>query len=197
METTNKNCLCCDSPYDLMTCNGNIICSDCYQSQLKAVDIYDINRTTTNPEINEVIQGKLYIGNYDFAKDKAKLIEKGITHILVCGLELKCLYKDDFIYKKIDIKDCIEQSIKSYFAPSIQFIDESNTCFVHCHGGVSRSAAIVIAYLMSNSTPPTPYKEALDYLKAKRPYVHPNHNFVQELIQYEKDNTIKYLINHT
>lgn len=185
MDSLNTNCLCCESPNNLIKCNNNIICSDCLKNQIKAIDIYDISRANTNAEINEVIKGKLYIGNYDFAKNKDKLKEKGITHILVCGSELKCLYQNDFIYQKLDIKDCIEQSIKDYFTSANQFINEAPICFVHCYAGVSRSASIVIAYLMKHSIPT--YNEALKYLKTIRPSVHPNDNFLKELLEYEKE----------
>jgi len=56
--------------------------------------------------------------------------------------------------------------------------------FVHCQGGISRSATIVIAYLMykNNMT----VNEASNYVKEHRPCICPNPNFMEQLEQYYK-----------
>jgi protein-tyrosine phosphatase len=48
--------------------------------------------------------------------------------------------------------------------------------------GVSRSAAIVVAYLMKEHRKSLP--EALDFLKSKRKIIHPNGGFLQQLRKY-------------
>jgi protein-tyrosine phosphatase len=61
--------------------------------------------------------------------------------------------KIPIIYKKITIKDIPAANISTYFQESANYIDkvlktgESNI-LIHCKAGVSRSASIVIAYLM-------------------------------------------------
>ena len=55
--------------------------------------------------------------------------------------------------------------------------------------GVSRSATIVIAYLMW--TQHLKYKEALEKVKEKRPLVGPNEGFEKQLEMFEK-----YLIDN-
>lgn len=54
---------------------------------------------------------------------------------------------------------------------------------VHCHAGVSRSAAIVCAYLMKKSS--WSLQQALSHMKQRRNRVKPNENFVRILQQYE------------
>ncbi|KAL3831706.1 hypothetical protein ACJMK2_023425 [Sinanodonta woodiana] len=55
---------------------------------------------------------------------------------------------------------------------------------VHCNAGVSRSATIVIAYLMQFRE--MKYQEAFNYLKEKRPAICPNEGFRTQLLQFEK-----------
>ena len=56
---------------------------------------------------------------------------------------------------------------------------------VHCNAGVSRSAAIVIAYLMYSQH--LNYQQAFDLVKSKRPAIRPNDGFVAELKQLQDD----------
>lgn len=60
---------------------------------------------------------------------------------------------------------------------------------VHCQAGVSRSATIVIAYLMK--TKGWPYLEARNYLRSKRPIIEPNDGFVEQLQSFELELKIK------
>ena len=49
----------------------------------------------------------------------------------------------------------------------------------HCAAGVSRSASILIAYLMREKK--MKYQEAHDFVKSKRSIIIPNSGFVQQL----------------
>ncbi len=63
---------------------------------------------------------------------------------------------------------------------------------VHCQGGVSRSAAITIAYLMYHMK--LPLKDAYKFVKDKRSCIAPNLNFMGQLMEFEKqicDNQLK------
>lgn len=51
---------------------------------------------------------------------------------------------------------------------------------MHCQKGVSRSATIVIAYLIKKFK--VTYKDALDFVKKKRSVVKPNEGFEMSLI---------------
>jgi len=73
------------------------------------------------------------------------------------------------------------ENLQQYFHSSIQFIKKAieagGSVFVHCYAGVSRSATIVIAYLMSEHN----YEmyEAISFTKSKRTVVFPNPGFQQ------------------
>ena len=55
---------------------------------------------------------------------------------------------------------------------------------VHCAAGSSRSATIVIAYIMWSKK--MPYKEAFEFVKSKRSVVSPNLSFKNQLELFEK-----------
>ena len=56
---------------------------------------------------------------------------------------------------------------------------------VHCAAGSSRSATIVIAYIMWSKK--MPYKEAFEFVKSKRSVVSPNQAFKNQLQLFEKE----------
>jgi len=55
---------------------------------------------------------------------------------------------------------------------------------VFCHDGISRSAAIIIAYLMFFKR--KTFSQAFTFLKLKRRQAKPNFGFVKQLIAFEK-----------
>lgn len=54
--------------------------------------------------------------------------------------------------------------------------------FIHSAAGISRSATIVISYLISAKK--MSYLEGYDYLKSKRPIICPNNGFRKQLMEY-------------
>jgi protein-tyrosine phosphatase len=60
---------------------------------------------------------------------------------------------------------------------------------VHCWAGVSRSATIVIAYLMRKNK--WPLETAMDYVKQKRNFINPNHGFLAKLKDFETNHKTK------
>jgi hypothetical protein len=63
-------------------------------------------------------------------------------------------------------------------------MSNGGTVFVHCYAGVSRSAAIVIAYMMQEHS--MNMFEALHFVKQKRNSVFPNAGFQRQLMDFEK-----------
>lgn len=87
----------------------------------------------------------------------------------------------------VPLRDNPEQPILHVLQPCFEFIDESRlsgAALVHCMAGVSRSAAIVTAYLMR--TLKLTLKEALGLLKIKYKKASPNPGFLQQLLLFEK-----------
>ena len=62
--------------------------------------------------------------------------------------------------------------------------EQENRVLVHCLAGMSRSATIVIAYLLATTAMTT--AEATEFVRSKRRVIRPNYGFVNQLEQYEK-----------
>ena len=66
-------------------------------------------------------------------------------------------------------------------------------CLVHCQAGVSRSATVVISYLMYAKK--APLRSAFAHLRKIRPVVCPNPGFVKQLQEYEKEMNASAAVN--
>lgn len=99
----------------------------------------------------------------------------------------------------IELKDHSDENISTHFSDALKFIHEAisqkEAVLVHCRFGVSRSATIVIAYLMQYGTKESPkpspmsYETSFDFVKARRPQVSPNLGFVLALHQLDEENS--------
>jgi predicted patatin/cPLA2 family phospholipase len=79
-------------------------------------------------------------------------------------------------------------NIARHFQECLQFIKEclqmGGRVLVHCFAGVSRSASVVIAYLMREHG--QTFVDALNYTRRRRPIVFPNFGFQRQLLDYER-----------
>lgn len=135
---------------------------------------------------------RLYLGNMLTAKNKRELTNLGITDLLTIEtspLELKELPECVKQYLFISAMDHPCQDIISDFEKSFNFIHEALTdpdrkVLVHCRAGVSRSASLVIAYVMKAKN--IPYQAAYDFTLNAREIIQPNEGFVEQLKLYQK-----------
>ena len=63
-------------------------------------------------------------------------------------------------------------------------VDKGGVVLVHCVAGVSRSATICLAYLVSHNH--MSLQQAWQHVKKVRPWVKPNKGFLQQLSDWEK-----------
>uniref|UniRef100_A0A3B3QHE8 Dual specificity phosphatase 19b n=1 Tax=Paramormyrops kingsleyae TaxID=1676925 RepID=A0A3B3QHE8_9TELE len=128
------------------------------------------------------------VASQDVAHDLDTLKELKVSHILNVGYGVENISPDLFVYKTLNILDLPETDITSYFHETSQFIDqvkaEGGVVLVHCNAGVSRSAAIVIGYLMSREG--LAFNAALALVKAARPAIRPNPGFYEQLKDYRE-----------
>ncbi|XP_033321782.1 dual specificity protein phosphatase MPK-4 isoform X2 [Megalopta genalis] len=139
---------------------------------------------------SEVYPG-LYLGNLSAATDIEWLREAKIDYILTvdsCPIPRQIPeLLPNLTIKYIQITDMPREDLLTHFGISYEFINhalESNSrILVHCYLGVSRSATLVIAYLMKKYR--KSYCDTFEIVREKRPMIGPNRGFVAQLKLYE------------
>ena len=130
------------------------------------------------------ITPNIYLSGFMIASNKNELDKHNIKSIINCAKTLPNYFPDNFIYTHIPINDTWGQHIEQYFDNTFNVIDKSvnnnENILVHCHAGVSRSATIVIAYLMRKNN--WDRDQALNFVKSKRSIVNPNLDFMKALL---------------
>ena len=143
----------------------------------------------SNSQYNEMdeITSNLYLGNKASSKDIKKLKELGIKKVLsiIDFSSPKYSEEDNIIHKKISVSDTFTQNIIKYFGECLNFIKGEEKILVHCVAGSSRSATIVIAYIMWSKK--MNFSKAFNFVKDKRPIIYPNTGFVEQLKMFEKE----------
>lgn len=126
---------------------------DTNQNARKQFKKYDI------PSASEIIPHWLFLGNKIDVSDKAFLQRLGITHILNVT-DLPNYFTANFVYAQIKVEDAVSCDLRPYFDAATAFLDLVNPqtnaangdhklkVFVHCAVGKSRSASMVVQYLM-------------------------------------------------
>ncbi|CAD8146342.1 unnamed protein product [Paramecium octaurelia] len=141
---------------------------------------------------NNVYIAGLYLADIDCALSLDLLQSLQIGALLSVIDEPKVDASAYIIHEVINIPDCTQQNIQDYFPQTNQFIEQHRqhtNVMVHCFAGISRSASVIIAYLMFKFQ--WGFQTALNYVVSKRPQVKPNFGFIQQLIQYDKQNKIR------
>ena len=88
-------------------------------------------------------------------------------------------------YKVINCRDLVDYDITEDVKEALRFIvkmirkKRDIRILVHCHAGVSRSATVVITYLMLKAD--LKMLDALLYLRSLRPVINPNTSFMHFL----------------
>ncbi|KAI0077153.1 DSPc-domain-containing protein [Panus rudis PR-1116 ss-1] len=139
--------------------------------------------------------GALYLGSFSAILDSTLLNDNRITALVQVldapwlpsveahakqGVKLDCY--------RLDIMDSTTADLKPHLEATVRWIDEKlrkgANVLVHCQQGVSRSAAVVIAYLIYTHN--MSYDSAFDLVKRKRACIKPNSGFVRALQEWEK-----------
>ena len=94
------------------------------------------------------------------------------------------MYPKEIEHKLIKIDDLPRENIIKYFGECLLFIEGDKKVLVHCIAGASRSATIIIAYLMWKKQ--LNYIESYNILEKIRPIVYPNYGFVRQLKMFDK-----------
>jgi len=132
--------------------------------------------------------GALYLGSMTAVNDPDLLQEHRISH-LVQVLDVAWLpaARAGFECYRIDIRDSTSADLRPHLESVCNYIDRAlrsgQNVLVHCQQGISRSAAVVMAYLIRNHS--MSFDAAYALVKRKRACTKPNSGFVQCLQEWE------------
>ncbi|KAL0965185.1 hypothetical protein UPYG_G00277890 [Umbra pygmaea] len=130
---------------------------------------------------------RLYIGDQNIASDRRELVRLGITHVLNCAQSkwrsgAEYYAGMDITYQGIEAHDSPSFDMSVNFYPAADFIHRAlssgGKLLVHCTVGVSRSATLVLAYLMIRQN-----LSLVDAIKTVKDHrgVTPNRGFLRQL----------------
>uniref|UniRef100_A0A915PKE6 Uncharacterized protein n=1 Tax=Setaria digitata TaxID=48799 RepID=A0A915PKE6_9BILA len=128
----------------------------------------------------------VYLGSQDVAHDYDILKAHNITHVINCATGVKNIFLGAIKYLTFDVLDLPWTNLEQHFDKCHEFmwdaVESGGNVLVHCNAGVSRSATIVLSYIMRYNK--MTLREALEHVNAIRK-VSPNPGFVQQLLRYE------------
>lgn len=131
------------------------------------------------------ITRKLFLGDISNASSKEWLTSNNIRHVLNATDDIPNYFSDKIQYKKLYLKDVPTQNIESSLDEALEFIvkssqsPEGGNVLVHCYAGISRSASLVLYFIMRLKN--VDYDTALRYLRSRRSIVQPNSGFERTL----------------
>ncbi|KAL9641829.1 hypothetical protein ABK040_011814 [Willaertia magna] len=149
---------------------------------------------TTTIDCNEIIP-RLFLGSEEAALSSLNILKSKpyeFTHICVCGFGLNSLYLNELKYFQLKSIDLPTYNIKKDILKAFHFINnlleenETNRVLVHCARGVSRSATIVVGYLMLKLN--ISFEEAYyGIVRKQRNIVCISDSFKNQLIEVKKE----------
>jgi len=133
--------------------------------------------------------GHLWLGSFAAISDNDLLRKHRISHIVqVIDVSwLPPVNDPNMTVTRIDIMDIPSADLKSHLDDTCARIEKSlasgKNVLVHCQQGISRSASVVIAYLIKKYG--MSYEYAFAFVKRYRACVEPNPGFVKCLKEWE------------
>eukprot|EP00736_Rhodelphis_marinus_P009011 Rmarinus@m.7745 len=137
-----------------------------------------------------MIRNNVFVGGHEVAESREILDNSGITHIVnVAGMVCRNYHGNLYKYLTLYLLDDRSEDLFSVLYDIFEWMEDAlsnpkNKVFVHCWQGVSRSCAVVIAYLMWKEG--MAFRTAFDDVKRRRIIADPTMGFVFQLIDWEK-----------
>jgi len=135
--------------------------------------------------------GDIFLGPKRAAEphSRGELIRAGVKGIVNCTNRVRCHFRSDGIkYCVVSVNDEVGADILSFLEGATTFVhailcDKQNVV-VHCEMGVSRSATVVMAYLIRFHQ--RTREDAYIHVKKRRPRINPNQGFWHQLQKFEE-----------
>ncbi|KAF7971877.1 hypothetical protein HWV62_19761 [Athelia sp. TMB] len=146
-------------------------------------------RTDFRPQASEILPN-LYLSDMYTATNPTVLRRLGITHVISVVETMWHAFPSDIVHLCLSIHDSPFSDMSYLFDPTVDWMqdamdgNEHARVLVHCMLGMSRSASVVLAYLMASRG--MSLVVALAHVKVRRIIVQPNAGFVKQLMWYER-----------
>ncbi len=132
-------------------------------------------------DICEIVPSFLYLSSKQSSKNFESLQHYKITHIVnVAG---KQHFPSQFIYLRSHFSDTSDAPLLEHLPAILEFIESAEQLggkvLVQCFGGVSRSPAVVVAWLIKKNG--MQVDEAIEFIKKRRPGININKGFLEQL----------------
>mmetsp|Transcript_20402 Transcript_20402/g.30347 ORF Transcript_20402/g.30347 Transcript_20402/m.30347 type:complete len:556 (-) Transcript_20402:20-1687(-) len=147
------------------------------------------------------VMERVYISGYAAACCHQLLDELKISHIINLAVECRNVFPDDFQYFRADLQDNVDQDLSKVLVEIPKYVgavladDPEAVVLIHCLGGISRSATIMLAVLMLHNNWSLE-KSLLSLREVTQGRCHPNHGFIKQLIQLESQLNITASVNN-
>lgn len=128
----------------------------------------------------------VFLGSAVNAASRKTLEGSNIGAIVNATREISHYFENDYKYHRVPITDNNIDEIIPYLDESYEFMvkftqeNPDKNILVHCHMGASRSASVVINYLIKKHK--MTYDEALNYTRTKRAIVNPTHKLRNDVM---------------
>jgi protein-tyrosine phosphatase len=128
----------------------------------------------------------IYLGSAFNAVDYTWLKLNKIDIIVNVAPGISNFYPDEFQYYNINVEDLNNASMMPHFEAFYRLLEQNPTkrVFVHCFAGKSRSASLVLYYLVKKYR--WTVEHAINFLKKQRDTININCTFIEELTKLEK-----------
>lgn len=139
----------------------------------------------------DFILERMVLGNAYNARNFYELEKHNIGLVVNCSKDIPNYFEDSLKYIRVSVEDKLDQDIYTFLDKTINIMDKYLTdnpeknIFVHCFMGSSRSATVIIAYLIKFRK--YTRRDALLFLRQKRPLVNINVDFFKQLKKFESN----------
>lgn len=141
------------------------------------------------PQASEILP-RLYLSDMYTATNPITMSRLGITHVVSVVNNPWYKYPSHMRHLCLPVQDHPTSNIVGYLDACIAWMkraldeDENAKVMVHCMWGMSRSASVVIGYMMA--TQGMSLLRSFIHVKGKRRVVKPNRGFLGQLKYYER-----------
>tara|TARA_R100001163_G_C5067592_1_gene206856 strand:+ start:541 stop:1317 length:777 start_codon:yes stop_codon:yes gene_type:complete len=123
----------------------------------------------------------LYLGSAFNAADYTWLTNNHIDIVINVAPGISNFYNDQFEYYNINVEDLAQASMLPHFEAFYNLVEnnQDKKIFVHCFAGKSRSASLVLYYIIKKYG--WSLEKSINYMKNLRPSININCTFIEEI----------------